>query len=173
MPRGKGPSAQANRTDLLKPAAVTTVPDQPYGAQTQQANAQRAIPMAGGQTVTPNQAPAAGQAGQSGGQPGGTPTQPGQPDVAALMQAHAAAGHGPDNHANFTRPTERPGEPVTHGLPGGPGAGPEALTGVGAAARDGAIEQATLGNFIRSLAMQPGASTSLKELDAHAQAGAV
>lgn len=27
----------------------------------------------------------------------------------------------------FDRPTERPGEPVTHGAPVGPGAGPEAL----------------------------------------------
>jgi hypothetical protein len=29
------------------------------------------------------------------------------------------------------RPTERPGEPLTAGLPSGPGPGPEALAGVG------------------------------------------
>lgn len=38
------------------------------------------------------------------------------------------AGPGPGELGPLTAPTDRPGEPLTHGLPTGPGAGPEALT---------------------------------------------
>ena len=71
------------------------------------------------------------------------------------------------------RPTERPNEPVTHGLPVGPGAGPEALTGVGAAARQGVVEQGTLAHLLGSLASQPNATTAIRDLAARASAGAM
>lgn len=83
-----------------------------------------------------------------------------------MAQQHNGPGDQP-----FTRPTERPNEPVTHGLPGGPGAGPEALTGVGAAAREGAVEQGSLKNLLQNLSSQPGATSSIKALAAVAGAG--
>lgn len=45
-----------------------------------------------------------------------------QPQVLAPRPAPAPVDFGP-----FNRPTERPDEPVTAGLPIGPGAGPEAI----------------------------------------------
>jgi len=71
----------------------------------------------------------------------------------------------------LTRPTERPTEPVTHGLPMGPGAGPEALDGIGAAARQNVIEQGTLSHLLSSLAAQPGSTTAIRDLAARAQSG--
>jgi hypothetical protein len=79
----------------------------------------------------------------------------------------------PGSNGPLTRPTERPNEPVTHGLPVGPGAGPEALQGVGAAARQGSIEQGTLSHLLTSLAAQPNASSAIKDLAARAQGGAL
>jgi len=71
----------------------------------------------------------------------------------------------------LTRPTERPNEPVTHGLPVGPGAGPEALQGVGAAARENAVEQGTLSHLLTSLASVPNATSAIKDLAARATQG--
>ena len=73
-----------------------------YGQGERLRQSQQAVPMAGAPTVP---APPVG-----GGAPAAAP---------AMM-----AGELPD----FTRPTERPGEPLTTGIPSGPGAGPEALT---------------------------------------------
>lgn len=84
----------------------------------------------------------------------------------ALAAAHNGPGAQP-----FTRPTERPNEPLTHGLPGGPGAGPEALTGVGAAARENTVEQSTLKNLLTNLSAQPNATSAVKSLAALAGAG--
>jgi hypothetical protein len=63
--------------------------------------------------------------------------------VVPLPQSSVAAGAGP-SHAQatrpapgavaFDRPTDRPSEPVTAGLPFGPGPGPEALGPMGPAA---------------------------------------
>lgn len=39
----------------------------------------------------------------------------------------APTGPAPGSFGDFARPTERPGEPVTHGAPVGPGAGTEIL----------------------------------------------
>lgn len=39
----------------------------------------------------------------------------------------APTGPAPGSFGDFGRPTERPTEPVTHGAPMGPGAGPEVL----------------------------------------------
>jgi hypothetical protein len=147
----------ANRSDLAAP--VTAAPNQPYGVAAQQRAAQGQIPMgpqpvAGGGTPAPSAPPA------------------GQPDLASMLQAHAANGGGP-HPQGFMRPTERPNEPVTHGIPGGAGAGPEVLSGVGGAARDGAIEQGTLQNLLGSMASSPGATSAIQDLAARAQGGSL
>lgn len=87
----------------------------------------------------------------------------------AMTQAH----NGPGNSLNLMRPTERPNEPVTAGLPVGPGPGPESLTGVGAAARQNGIEQGTIQHFLQGLASQPGATSAVKDLASRAMSGVV
>lgn len=142
--------------DLLNPGpeAIKTAPGQTYGEAAQQQLAQRAAPMGA--------APIAG---------GGPPqTASGPPDMASVLAA-AQAHNGPGN-ASFTRPTERPNEPVTSGLPAGPGPGPESLQGVGAAARDNVVQQGTLKNLLTNLAAAPGATTAIRDLAARAQGGA-
>lgn len=165
MPRGpRQPSPQSNRTDQLSPAPVTTVPGQEYGQAAAQQAAQRAIPTANGPTMPAAQAP------PTGGPPG--PPQGGAPDPSDLM-AQAMAHNGPAGAMALNRPTERPDEPVTHGLPVGPGAGPQALTGVGAAAREGSLEQSTVQNLLQGLASQPGATSAIKDLASRAASGVV
>lgn len=93
-----------NRTDLQGAQLPANAPTGlPYGDRAKLMAAQRAVPMgtAGAGTVSP---PAGGQ---------GTPPSPG-PQPGTLP---------------FLGDTERPGEPVTAGLPVGPGPGPEALSG--------------------------------------------
>lgn len=148
---------QANRADLTQPSAQA-VPDQPYGVAAQQRQAMQAIPLPVQQQAAPSPASAPGGAASS-------PT-PGVPS--ALPGAPMVGANGP-----LTRPTERPNEPVTHGLPMGPGAGPEALTGIGAAAREGVIEQGTLSHLLTNLAASPGATAAIKDLASRAQGGAV
>ena len=149
-------SPRSNRTDLLSPPQPpTAVPGQGYGRATDQLEAQRIAPMSGG---------GAPSAPSPGGPPQGAP---GPQDLLAQAQAH----NGPGNSMQLDRPTERPNEPVTHGLPGGPGAGPEALTGVGAAARDNSLQQGTLSNLITTLASQPNATSAVRMLAQVAQAG--
>jgi hypothetical protein len=53
----------------------------------------------------------------------------------------------------------------------GPGGGPEVLDGIGGAARQGAVEQGTLGNLLTSLAQSPQATTAIRDLAARAQGG--
>jgi len=96
MPRPKK-SVYTQRTDLNQPSTepVTAVPGQQYGMETQQRNAQRAVPIGS----TPMPAPSAAPSPSLGSLP-----KPGtQP---------------------FLEPTNRPEEPVTAGLPFGPGPGP-------------------------------------------------
>jgi hypothetical protein len=96
-----------NRRDLQtqKPTVAT---GQAYGQASQQLAAQQAVPIAGANAgVPPTAQPAPGQG------PMQTQAPPAPPDL--------------------YRPTERPDEPVTHGLPVGPGAGPESLQVTGAA----------------------------------------
>ena len=157
MPRG--PSRTANRTDLTRPAPIQTAPGQEYGAAAAQQAAQQQIPTAGGQNITPG-----------GGQPP-APAPGGGPDaMLQALQSHAAANPA-GAHGAIDRATERPNEPVTHGLPMGPGAGPEALSGVGAATRDSTVEQGTLANLLVSMASNPNATQAIKDLASHAQMG--
>lgn len=89
-----------NRVDLRK-QPIRVAPGQTYGMATQQTQAQQAIPLAQGAPTGPAIPPT---------------TQPG------LGQGPLPGELGP-LHA----PTGRPDEPLTHGLPTGPGAGPEVL----------------------------------------------
>ncbi len=107
---------------------------------------------------------------------GGPPTPPGpggQPQPQQDPMAMAAAHNGPGTSLALDRPTERPNEPVTQGLPVGPGAGPEALTGVGAAARDSSIEQGTLSHLLQSMASQPSATSAIQFLADRAASGSL
>lgn len=153
MPRAARGSSRLkpNRSDLTRPAPITTVPGQGYGEQAQQRAAQQVIPM-GAQPVA------------TGGGGAGAPPQ--TPSAAPAPQM-PLPGVKP-----FTRPTERPNEPVTHGLPVGPGAGPEALTGVGAIARDNQVQQGTLINVLNNLASGPNATPAIRDLAARANTGA-
>lgn len=109
--QGQPGQAYGNRTDLNPPKpAATAFTGQPYGQGVQQAQAQQALPV-GGTPVPPPQ-------------PGGAGPMPQSTPVGQMPQP---TGPAPGSAGDFTRPTERPGEPVTHGLPTGPGGGPEVL----------------------------------------------
>lgn len=101
--QGTTGTAYGQRTDLNQP--ISTVPGQEYGMAKQQADAQRAIPMAASPVAA---APA-------------QPQQPQQPQG----QRPSMPQPGTMPHLD---PTNRPDEPVTAGLPFGPGAGPEAIS---------------------------------------------
>jgi hypothetical protein len=147
---------QPNRADLTRPTAQT-VPGQQYGEAAQQRAGMQVIPLPVQQQARPPlPQPAAG---------GAVSSAPGVPS--AVPGAAMVGANGP-----LTRPSERPNEPVTHGLPVGPGAGPEALQGVGAAAREGVVEQGTLTHLLTNLAAAPGATSAIKDLAARAQSGA-
>jgi hypothetical protein len=55
----------------------------------------------------------------------------------------------------------------------GPGGGPEALDGIGGAARQTTIEQGTLSHLLTTMAQNPMASSAVKDLAARAQGGAM
>ncbi len=119
MPRGgkrygTPGKAYQNRSDLRVPNMQAPSPQ--YGVRAQQQAAQRAVPIAAPATDVPPPptAPTGGGAGAAGtGGGGALPVLPGQ--VTPL-----------------DAPTERPNEPVTAGVPLGPGPGPEALGPLGA-----------------------------------------
>ena len=106
MPRGRGGARQGdagtaygNRTDLNMP--ISTVPGQEYGKAAQQEAAQSAVPMAASPVA---------------------PVQTEQPVQAVQYQPMPRPGSLP-----YLDTTMRPTEPVTAGMPFGPGPGPEAL----------------------------------------------
>jgi hypothetical protein len=96
-----GPGKYSRRTDGGPAQSISTVPDQPYGAQTQQKAEQRTAPMAG--------------------------TAP-LPTPAPVSQPSPEASLPPYQGGAFNAPSARPGEPVTAGAPMGPGPGPEVLS---------------------------------------------
>lgn len=116
MPRGGRRSgapgkAYAQRSDLS--VNKGPVPNQPY-------------PMGGGQgygeqkAMMDSQAQMPVSSPQAPGPTAGPPGLPGQPQ--------APLGPAPGELGTFHGPTERPNEPITHGLPTGPGGGPEVLS---------------------------------------------
>jgi hypothetical protein len=112
-----GPGSFAKRTDGGPTQVQSVAPDQGYGDAQQQHQAESTAPMAGTNPLPP----------------------------AAQMQAQAQPGQGgpanaqasPYSGGDFAAPSTRPNEPVTHGAPAGPGAGPEALS-LGSVAPPGA-----------------------------------
>jgi hypothetical protein len=151
-----GPKPTANRTDV---EPITVAPATQYGDRSRQQAAQRAVPLG-----SPPQGPPAAAAIGSPGAPAPTggangPPQPGLPPVT-----------GP-GILPFLHPSNRPNEPVTAGLPTGPGPGPEALTGVGAVVANQAAEQGSLKNLLGSLASGPTSSSAIRDLAAVAGAG--
>lgn len=127
-----------NRTDLRSSLPLNAPTGLPYGDRQQLISAQRAVPM--GPAPTPAAAPAAPQAASPPGPP------PGAQD--------------------FLRPTERPNEPVTAGLPMGPGPGPEALGPL--AQQSGG---STVGGLLQSLAASPNATPEVRQLASYSQGG--
>ena len=97
-----GPGQYSKRTDGHPAQVLSAAPDQEYGAMTQQMNDQRVAPM-GAAAPLPPAAPVPAQAPPATHQ---MPTFNGTP---------------------LSAPTNRPNEPVTTGVPIGPGAGPEAM----------------------------------------------
>jgi hypothetical protein len=89
----------SNRSDM-RTQKIAVPPSAEYGQGAQLRRAQQAVPMAGAPPTPP-----------AGGAP--------QPGPAAFAT--------PEDTPNLTDPTNRPDEPLTHGLSFGPGAGPEAL----------------------------------------------
>lgn len=139
MPRsGKGQKAYSNRTDLM----TQTVPSEEYGKRAEQQASQQAMPMGG--TPQPVQAAAP----MSENQMVQTPQQQQQ--------------YVPGN-MRWLHPTDRPDEPIQHGLPSGPGAGPEAL---GAAPN-------LVSNTLAIMAHADQASPLLRDLAAAARASGV
>ena len=114
MPRGGKRTGQVgaayqNRTDLNGPKMPigNYAKSGPYGTGTELQQAQQAVPVAG----APQPGIGPQQPQQGGGPQGGGPPP----------------GPLPGSFGAFNRPTERPNEPITHGLPTGPGGGPEVL----------------------------------------------
>lgn len=150
MPRnGKGGARQGapgqaygNRTDLNNRMPVEVAQNQTYGKAAEQRAAQGAVPMGSTPVAATPQAP---QAPQSETIMGNMPQR--QAPV-------VAPGTSP-----FLDATNRPSEPITAGLPIGPGPGPEAL-----GRPQNAISQA-----LGSLAAMPGASSAVMDLAATAR----
>lgn len=159
MPRVRQNPSYTNRSDLVGPSRlpVAAGPAQQYGDRAAQQAAQRALPVAPTPLALGSGAPA----------PAAAPPQPGN------VLAQAASFNGPGEASTLDRPTERPDEPVTHGLPVGPGGGPEVLTGVGAATRNNTVEQGTLQHLLTNMAAAPGATSAIQDLAARAQGGAL
>ena len=105
--QGAPATAYPNRTDLNAPKTqpITTATGQPYGAATAQHAAQAAIPLPGPGAGLPAQSTPA--AGPGAGTPGPATSPGGLGSIAA--------------------PSDMPQQPLTAGLTGGPGPGPEAL----------------------------------------------
>jgi hypothetical protein len=147
--QGKPGTSYTNRTDLQRAEPVAVAPSAVYGAGVKERQAQQAVPLA-----TPPQGPPPA-AVPSAPQPGaGAPSPQGLPPVS-----------GP-GILPFLHPSNRPNEPVTAGLPTGPGPGPESLTGVGAIAVNQSAEQGSLKNLLGSLASAPTSSSAIRDLAA-------
>ena len=136
MPRGGRRAgtpgkAYSNRTDLNGPQPVANFagPKVPYGTGAELTRSQQQMPVSGPQAPGPTQGPA--PAGPS-------------------MQTP-----NPGQWGAFNRASERPDEPLTHGMARGPGGGPEVLsTQAGRPAL----------SLIQQLANQPYASDEIRTL---------
>ena len=98
--------AYSNRSDMNPAVAIQATRGGTYGDRQAQITAQQAVPMARAGGTGP--APAPGQGGAGG------PSLP-----------------PPGSLGNLLAPTTRPDEPLTAGMPSGPGPGPDALPMLG------------------------------------------
>ena len=135
-----------NRSDLRAALPLNAPTGLPYGDRQKLIQAQRAVPMAPAPTAAPAPGPSAAPAPPAGG-PGPIPAP--------------APGQNP-----LLGPTKRPNEPVTAGLPSGPGPGPEAL---------GPLAQPTQGSsvssLLTSLASSPNATPEVRQLASYSTSG--
>lgn len=161
MPRGgkrqgNVGTAYQNRTDLQgsQPVAIQTSPGQTYGLRTSQEAGQKMVPVA----PPPNAAKTAAVPAQTAPQP--QPQQPAQPQSPTPQSAPQGPQPGT---LDWTGPTNRPNEPITHGLPVGRGAGPDVLTGVGAISNRMA-SQDTATKLLATLALQPTAGSQIRNI---------
>lgn len=150
--RPAGPTASGGYQPGANPGGgatqpVTVAPGGPYGQRQQLESMQRGMPLPGPGAAAP----------------GGPVVAPGGGMQAALQAALAAR---PPGDQGLTAPTARPAEPVTHGLPVGPGAGPEAVGGVGAASAG--PDDTVLANLYRAFQANP--TDGLRRLIAVAEA---
>ena len=107
MPRAKkaGP-ASGGRTDRPSALPAAVVPSKQYGDSARELVQQRQVPMASGDLTAPQAAP---------GAPPASPAAPPAPPLA------------PGSVGDLGGPTQRPGEPFSHGADFGPGPGSESL----------------------------------------------
>lgn len=146
----KQPSPTANRTDVLG----TQAPGQEYGERAQQQAGQNTVPDApptqsgGPKTILPS---------------AGVPT--GLPKVQPLPGGPSPMGPAPGEQTPLFAPTERPGEPVTHGVDIGPGAGSSALNAIpiGQVANNMAPGDSATA-LLASLANRPDAGATIQNL---------
>lgn len=115
----------------------TPVSGQRYGERKIQAEMQAVMPLPQSNGPPMGSAPVAPPMGA-------TPVDP----AAARQALHQQAAAVPVPPGGLLKmPTQRPGEPVTHGLPSGPGGGPEVL---------GQAVGTPVGQAMRQLAMETG-----------------
>lgn len=103
---GRPGTAYSNRSDLTQ--APSAAPNQEYGKAAEQMRAQRQVPLPKQAVPSPSSPAQAGSAPPVSPPGGAAPVPPG--------------GLGP-----LTAMTGRPNEPLTAGMPTGPGPGPEVL----------------------------------------------
>jgi len=116
---------------------VAAAPGQAYGQGIDQINAQKAVPLPDARTPL---------APVSQNSPGVVPSA--QPAMTAPATPMSAGLEMMPSPSLLTQPTNRPNEPVTAGLAMGPGAGPDALSGV----------PANLSAMLRTIAQATGDS---------------
>lgn len=149
MPRGGRRAgapgkAYSNRTDLNRTVPISAPTGQAYGARAEQIAAQRAIPIARPATDSVPVAPGP-VAGGAAGLGGATSPGPAVP---------------PRDVTPLGAPTDRPDEPVTAGVPVGPGPGPEIANLL--EDDNGAKDLAMYLPMLEFMASQPGASSQTR-----------
>lgn len=111
--------------------AISVAPGAPYGERQQLTDMQRQMPLP---QAAPVPTPPAGAPVPSPGGPPSVASGGGMQAafMSALQAADASRSPEQGGGGGLLAPSARPAEPVTHGLPIGPGAGPEAVGGIGA-----------------------------------------
>jgi hypothetical protein len=100
-----------------------------------------------------NYAPMEGNTVATGGNPPGASAPPPR-----------GRGSSPDDTPMLTSPTGRPEEPITAGLPTGPGPGQEALTGFDPRAEETAMIAKKWGPLLKPMADDPETPDSVRTL---------